>query len=89
LLGKLAIPKVNEEIDETSDIEKKKSIIVELNEIAYTELILSIDVKASSGKVAFLKILEDARPRIIQMAMVPFLGRYSKINMNLFLSLQW
>jgi hypothetical protein len=28
-------------------------MIIELNEIAYTELILSIDVMASSGKVAF------------------------------------
>jgi hypothetical protein len=53
LLGKLSIPKVDEEIDETSDIGEKKSIIIKLNEIAYTELILSIDVKASSGKVAF------------------------------------
>jgi hypothetical protein len=53
LLGKLSIPKVYEDIDETSDIGKKKSIIIKLNEIAYTELILSIDVKASSGKVAF------------------------------------
>jgi hypothetical protein len=53
LLGKLSIPKVDEEIDETSDIGKKKSIIIKSNEIAYTELILSIDVKASSVKVAF------------------------------------
>jgi hypothetical protein len=53
LLGKLSIPKVDEEIDETSDIGKKKSIIIELNEIAYTELISLIDVKASSGKFAF------------------------------------
>jgi hypothetical protein len=44
---------VDGEIDETSDIGKKKSIIIKLNEIAYTELILSIDIKASSGKVAF------------------------------------
>jgi hypothetical protein len=34
LLGELAILKVDEEIDETSDIKKKKSIIIELNEIA-------------------------------------------------------
>jgi hypothetical protein len=53
LLGKLSIPKVDEEIDETSEIGKKKSIIIKLNVIVYTELILSIDVKASSGKVAF------------------------------------
>jgi hypothetical protein len=53
LLGKLSIPNFDEEIDETSEIGKKKSIIIELNEIAYTELILLIDIKASSGKVAF------------------------------------
>jgi hypothetical protein len=53
LLGKLSIPKLGEEIDETSDFGKKKSIIIELNEIAYTELILSIDVKDSSGKFTF------------------------------------
>ena len=29
------------------------SVIIEMNEIAYTELILSIDVKTSSGNVAF------------------------------------
>jgi hypothetical protein len=44
LLGKLSITKVDEYIDETSDIGKKKFIIIELNEIAYTELILLIDV---------------------------------------------
>jgi hypothetical protein len=52
-LGKLSIPKLDEDIDETSDIVKKKSMIIELIEIAYTELILSIDIKASSGKVTF------------------------------------
>jgi hypothetical protein len=44
---------VDEEIDKTSDIVKKKSIIIELIEVAYTELILLIGIKASSGKVAF------------------------------------
>jgi hypothetical protein len=34
-----------------------------------------------------LTLLEDARPRIIQMAMVPMLGRDSRTNMNLFLGL--
>jgi hypothetical protein len=53
LLGKLSIPKLDEDIDEMSDIGKKKSIIIKLNEITYTELILSIELKASSGKVAF------------------------------------
>jgi hypothetical protein len=31
----------------------ERRMVIELNEIAYTELILSIDVKASSAKVAF------------------------------------
>jgi hypothetical protein len=34
-LGKLSISKVDEEFDETSDIGKKKSIIIKSNEIAY------------------------------------------------------
>jgi gag-polypeptide of LTR copia-type len=42
-----------EEIDEESESGKMKSAIIELNEIAYTKLILSIDIKTSSGKVAF------------------------------------
>ena len=53
LLGKLSIPKADEEFDELSDIGKKMAKIIELNEIAYTELILSIDVKNSDGKIAF------------------------------------
>ena len=53
LLGKLSIPTADEEIDLESESGKKKSAIIELNEIAYSELILSIDIKTSSGKVAF------------------------------------
>jgi hypothetical protein len=49
---------VDEEIDETSEIGKMKSIIIKLNQIAYTELILSIDIKTSSGEVAFNIIRE-------------------------------
>jgi hypothetical protein len=53
LLGELSIPKVDGEIDETSDIGKKKYIIIKINEITYTEPILLIDVKVCSDKVAF------------------------------------
>jgi hypothetical protein len=53
LLGMLSIPTEDEEIDEESESGKKKSAIIKLNEIAYTELILLIDIKTSSGKVAF------------------------------------
>jgi hypothetical protein len=50
LLGKLSIPTAEEDIDEESESGKKKSAIIELNEIAHTELILSIDIMTSSGK---------------------------------------
>jgi hypothetical protein len=53
LLGKFSIPTVDEKFDEGTKSGKKKSIAIEMNEIAYTQLILSIDVKTSSGKVAF------------------------------------
>jgi hypothetical protein len=53
LLGKLSIPKEDESFDELSDIGKKMSHIIELNKVVYTELILSIDVKTSSDKIAF------------------------------------
>jgi hypothetical protein len=52
-LGKLSIPTVDEKFDEGTESGKKKSIAIEMNEITYTELILSIDVKTSSEKVAF------------------------------------
>jgi hypothetical protein len=53
LLGKLSIRTVDEEIDEGTESERKRAMNIELNEIAYTELILSIDVKTRSEKVAF------------------------------------
>jgi gag-polypeptide of LTR copia-type len=52
LLGKLSIPAADEVIDQGTESGKKKSITIELNEIAHTELILFTDVKTSSGKVA-------------------------------------
>jgi hypothetical protein len=53
LLGKLSIPRSDEEFDVTSEIGKEKSRIIKLNEIALTELILSINAKTTSGKTAF------------------------------------
>jgi hypothetical protein len=43
---------LDEEIDETSDIRKKNSMIIKLHKIAYAELILLIGFKASSSKFA-------------------------------------
>ena len=53
LSGKLSIQRSDEEFDLMSDTGKEKSRIIELNEITYTELILSIEVKSSSGKTTF------------------------------------
>ena len=53
LLGKVTIPKTNEEINKKTDEGKIMVKIFDLNELAYTELILSIDVRTSGGKVAF------------------------------------
>jgi hypothetical protein len=53
LLGKAIIPKTNEEINEKTDEGKFKLKNSYLNELAHTELILSIDVRTSNDKMAF------------------------------------
>jgi gag-polypeptide of LTR copia-type len=63
LLGKLSIPKVDDAFDEISEEGKKMMKVIELNEIAYTELILSIDVKASNGKIAFFNIVKGCKTK--------------------------
>jgi hypothetical protein len=52
-LGKVKIPRTNEDYDMDSVEGKKLTIAADMNELAYTELILLIDDKKSSGKVAF------------------------------------
>jgi gag-polypeptide of LTR copia-type len=49
----LIIPRAEDMINLTSDRGKQKSRIITLNDVAFTELILLIDVKTSSGKTAF------------------------------------
>jgi hypothetical protein len=53
LLGKLQIPKTSEELEEKSEEGRRMMESADLNELAFTELILSIDVSHSSGKIAF------------------------------------
>jgi hypothetical protein len=53
LLGKVKVPRTDENYDMESEEGKKVTIASDMNELAYTELILSIDDKTSSGKVAF------------------------------------
>jgi hypothetical protein len=53
LLGKVLIPKSSEVFDEKTDEGKIMLRIIDLNEMAFTKLVLSIDVSNSSGKIAF------------------------------------
>jgi hypothetical protein len=52
-LGKAKFPSTDEGYDMESEEEKKLTIAADKNKLAYTELILLIDDKTSSGKVAF------------------------------------
>jgi hypothetical protein len=53
LLGKVKVPKTDEDYDIESEEGKKLTISADINELACTELILSIDDKTCRGKVAF------------------------------------
>jgi hypothetical protein len=53
LLGKVRIPMTDEDYEVDIEEGKKLGIAAHMNELAYTELILSIDDKISNGKVAF------------------------------------
>jgi hypothetical protein len=53
LLGKVKVPRTGEDYDTESQEGKKLTIVADMSELAYTELILSIDDKTSSGKVTF------------------------------------
>jgi hypothetical protein len=53
LLGKVEIPTGSDVMDEKTEEGKKLMRITDLNEMAFTKLILSIDVSNSNGKIAF------------------------------------
>jgi hypothetical protein len=52
-LGKVLSPKSSEVFDEKTDEGKRMLRIIDLNEMAFTKLVLSIDVSSSSGEIAF------------------------------------
>jgi hypothetical protein len=58
LLGKVKVPRTDEDYDMKSEEGKELKIAADMNELAYIELILSIDDKTSSGKVAFNLVKE-------------------------------
>jgi hypothetical protein len=52
-LGKVLIPKSSEVFDEKTFEGKRMLRIIDLNDMAFTKLVLSIDVSRKSGKIAF------------------------------------
>jgi hypothetical protein len=55
-LEKLEIPKTYDDINENSEEEKAKLRIIDLNELAHKELLLSIDEKRNSRKTTLKMI---------------------------------
>ena len=53
MLGKSSIFKSNGVCDDDSDDGKKKVEMAEMNEVAYSEIILSIELITGNGKIAF------------------------------------
>jgi len=53
LLGTVAVPKDSDTIDENTAASKESKKAKEMNELAYEELILSINTMNGQGKVAF------------------------------------
>ena len=86
LLGKIIILRTNDEINEKADEGKIMMKIFDLKELAYTELIISIDVRTISSKVAWLK---DERIKIIQKVMQPWLGKDCGTSVSLTQLLPW
>jgi hypothetical protein len=86
LLGKLSIPKTDESFEEASDQGKRMLKIIKFNEIAFTELILSIDVKTSNGNIAF-NLVKGCKSKDYPDGNAATAWKDSKINMNQFLPL--
>jgi hypothetical protein len=53
LLGKVRIPMTDEDYEVDTEEKKKLRIATDMNELVYTEMVLSIDDKTSNGKVTF------------------------------------
>jgi hypothetical protein len=74
LLGMVKVPRTDEDYDMESEAGKKLTIAADMKELAYTVLILSIDDKTSSEKVAF-NLVKSARTKIMQMETQVWLGK--------------
>jgi hypothetical protein len=66
LLGKVKVPRTDEDYDIESEEGKKLTIASDINESAYIELIFSIDDKTRSGKVTF-NLVKGCRTKSMQI----------------------
>jgi hypothetical protein len=73
LLGKVEFPTSLEVIDEKTEEGKRLLCFTDLNEIAFTELILSIDVSNSNGKIA-LGIVKSCKTKEFEDGNVALAG---------------
>jgi hypothetical protein len=88
LLGNLSVPKVDDVFDDIPEEGKRRMKVIELNEIVYTELIFLLMLRLAMARLLFT-LSKDARQRIILVETPSILGRNLRINMHLFLCLQW
>jgi hypothetical protein len=75
IFGKVTIPKINAEINEKTDDGKSTVNISDVNELVYTELILSINVITSSCKVEF-NMVKGCKAKIVKRVIQLKLGKY-------------
>jgi hypothetical protein len=69
LLEKVLIPKSSEVFDENTNEGKRILRMIHLNEMAFTELVLSINVYNISGKIAF-GIVKSCQTKIIKIVIL-------------------
>jgi hypothetical protein len=86
LLGKANIPKSDEEINEKTEEGKVLMKNADLNEIVYTESILSIDIRSSSSKIVSASS-KDVRVESTLMETLHRLRIISRRSLILFLPL--
>jgi hypothetical protein len=71
IIGKVSYPQILRIFDEKADEGKRMLRIIDLNEMAFIELVLSIDVSSYNGKMAFgivksckTKVYKDGNARL-------------------------
>jgi hypothetical protein len=70
----ILFPKPFELLDEKTDEGKLMLRIIDVDEMAFTELVLSIDINSTIDKIAF-GIVKSTKPKIMKMVMLAYLGR--------------